>query len=248
MSSFKDHFSSHAADYAAFRPTYPIALVDFLVSISPATDLAFDCGCGNGQLSVLLADRFDRVIAIDASAKQIENAEAHPRIEYRCAPAEQSGLPESIADLVVAAQSAHWFDLPTFYEEVRRVARQQAIVALVTYKLIQVNDIVDSVISHFYSEVVGPYWPFDRRHVEEGYRSFPFPFREIETPNFTIEAEWGALDIVAYVDTWSAVREAEKALGRKPMEQFCHDLLTVWTAESPKRTVKLPLALRVGHV
>jgi hypothetical protein len=28
--SFKDHFSTHSAAYAAFRPTYPESLVDYL--------------------------------------------------------------------------------------------------------------------------------------------------------------------------------------------------------------------------
>ena len=64
MTGFKDHFSGHAALYADCRPSYPPALAE----ISPARKLALDCGCGSGQLSVLLADRFERVEATDASA------------------------------------------------------------------------------------------------------------------------------------------------------------------------------------
>ena len=91
MSAFKDHFSAGSAGYAAYRPTYPRALVDFLADASPATGLALDCGCGTGQLSILLAERFAQVIAIDASAKQIESAEPRAGTEYRVAPAEASG-------------------------------------------------------------------------------------------------------------------------------------------------------------
>ncbi len=182
MSAFKDHFSTASADYAVYRPTYPPALVDFLAEASPANALALDCGCGNGQLSVLLAARFARVIGADASATQIEKAEPHSRVEYRVASAEASGLADGSANLVVAAQAAHWFDLPAFYDEARRVACEHGIVALVTYGVIEMEEPVHAYLRHIYREVVGPHWPAERRHVEEGYRSLDFPFEEFAAP------------------------------------------------------------------
>jgi len=130
--SFKDHFSSHAAGYAAYRPTYPPELVTFLADTSPATSIAIDCGCGTGQLSIPLAGRFDRVVALDASAAQIASAPAHPRVEYRVAGADAIGEPDGSADLVTVAQAAHWFDLDRFYMEARRVLRRGGILALIT--------------------------------------------------------------------------------------------------------------------
>jgi len=206
MSAFKDHFSTRSAEYAAYRPTYPRALVDFLADAAPDTELALDCGCGTGQLSVLLCGRFARVVATDASEKQIENAEPHARVAYRVAPAEASGLGDASADLVVAAQAAHWFDLPAFYAEARRVARPRGLVALVTYGIIEMDEPVDAVVKHFYWNVIGPYWPPERRHVEEGYRSFDFPFVEFAAPPLAIEAAWTLDAFSGYVDTWSAVK------------------------------------------
>ena len=46
---FKDHFSGHAADYAAFRPVYPPEMFDWLATLPPARRLAWDCATGNGQ-------------------------------------------------------------------------------------------------------------------------------------------------------------------------------------------------------
>jgi ubiquinone/menaquinone biosynthesis C-methylase UbiE len=172
--SFKDHFSTRSADYAIYRPTYPRALVDYLAGLCAAHDVALDVGCGSGQLSVLLAERFAQVIATDASAQQIEKAAAHERVDYRVAPAENSGLPDRTADLVTAAQAAHWFDLPAFYAEARRVGKPGAILALVTYGVLQADPDIDPTIQHFYENVVGPYWPPERYLVEEGYRSFDF--------------------------------------------------------------------------
>jgi hypothetical protein len=40
MGTFKDHFCSHAEGYAAYRPTYPAALIDFLVSCAHGSQLA----------------------------------------------------------------------------------------------------------------------------------------------------------------------------------------------------------------
>src|SRR5439155_16820661 len=112
---FKNHFSDRAAAYAARRPTYPPALAEFLAEVAPRRELAWDSGCGSGQLSVLLAGRFEQVIATDASAEQIAQARPHPKVRYAQAPAEASGLPAAVVDLAVAAQAAHWFDLAGYY-------------------------------------------------------------------------------------------------------------------------------------
>ncbi|WP_238147079.1 class I SAM-dependent methyltransferase [Rhizorhabdus dicambivorans] len=121
--SFKDHFSSHAAAYAAYRPTYPPELTAWLASTTADRGLALDVGCGSGQLTLQLTAHFDRVVATDPSAQQIANAVQHPRIDYRVAPAERSDLPDGAADLLTAAQAAHWFDLRAFFAEARRTLK-----------------------------------------------------------------------------------------------------------------------------
>ncbi len=245
---FKDHFSERAAAYAAHRPTYPVALVDFLAGLTPGHRVAWDCGCGSGQLSLLLATRFARVIATDASAEQIATATRHPNVDYRCAPAEASGLSSGVADLAVAAQAAHWFDLTLYYAEVRRVARPGAIVALVTYWLLSIDDTIDPVIKRFYSEVLGPYWPPERRHVETNYRSLPFPFDEMEAPKLEIRVDWVLADVLGFVGTWSATRAIAEARGAAPLEEFRRELAQAWGSDGAVRPVRWPLVLRVGRL
>jgi SAM-dependent methyltransferase len=245
---FKDHFSTHSAGYAAYRPTYPGTLVEYLAGLCAHPGVALDVGCGTGQLSVLLAERFEHVIATDASAQQIEKAAAHAKVEYRAAPAENSGLPEHSVDLITVAQAAHWFDLQAFYAEARRIGKPGAVLALITYGVIQADPEIDPVIQHFYKDVVGPYWPPERRHVEEGYRSLPFPFDELAAPALAIEVQWKAGDLIGYANTWSAVRGAEKALGREPVERFQRDLITAWEDPERPRTIRFPLSLRVARL
>ena len=88
-----------------------------------------DCGTGNGQAAVGLALVFDHVIATDASEQQIANTERHERVEYRVAPAENTGIASGTVDLIMVAQALHWFDLDHFYAEARRVLKPNGVVA-----------------------------------------------------------------------------------------------------------------------
>src|SRR5258705_10508169 len=118
---FHDHFSGVASRYADFRPHYPTALFDYLATLVPQTSVVWDCAAGNGQATPDLAERFARVIATDGSSEQIASATPHPKIDYRVALAEKSGLPDRSVGLVTVAQALHWFDLDRFYTEVKRV-------------------------------------------------------------------------------------------------------------------------------
>jgi len=130
---FRDHFSGVAADYAAYRPQYPAALFDWLASVSPRCELAWDCACGSGQASLPLASRFALVAASDASAIQVATATASENIRYLVAAAETAPLADGTVDLVTVAQALHWFVGDEFFAEVRRVGRPGGVFAAWTY-------------------------------------------------------------------------------------------------------------------
>lgn len=243
---FKDHFSSYASDYAEHRPRYPMALAEFLAKTCSRCEMAVDCGCGSGQLSTLLGDFFDRVIALDASAAQIASATSHPRVEYRVAREIDTGLPDMSADLIVAAQAAHWFDLLAFHAEARRVARTGATVALIGYGLSTVSREVDAIISPFYHAIVGPYWPPERVMVDDAYASIDFPFNETRFPNLDMRADWTLRQFVSYVSTWSAVKAFEKSNGRSPLQELAISLEPAWGGMDVIRQVRWPLFGRIG--
>src|SRR3569832_2049020 len=106
--SFKVHFSRLAAQYAAFRPTYPTSLFDYLAESCDERRTAWDCACGNGQATGALAERFDSVVATDASPQQISAAAPHANTTYRVAGADDSGLESQSVDLATVAQALHW--------------------------------------------------------------------------------------------------------------------------------------------
>jgi len=248
VGAFKDHFSVGSAEYAAYRPHYPPELADRLARLAPATGLALDCGCGSGQLAVLLASRFDRVVAIDASAAQLAAAVPHPRIDYRHAAAETCGLEDRSVDLVTAAQAAHWFDHAAFWCEARRVLRPGGALVLVAYGIIEADGAVGDVLGAFYHDVLGPFWPAERRLVETGYRTLEFPFAEEPAPSLAMRAEWPLAALLGYVGTWSAVRRATAALGAAPMDELARALAGHWGDPARRREIRWPLGMRVGRV
>jgi SAM-dependent methyltransferase len=160
------------------------------------------------------------------------------------APAEASGLTDRSVDLVTVAQAAHWFDLPRYYDEVRRVARPGALVALITYGMGAIAPEIDARVSRFYHDGLADWWRPERRMVEDGYRSIDFPFEEVVAPSFSMRTRWSADDYLGYVATWSAVRALERAEGTGALEAFASALRAAWGAGA--REVVWPLSLRAG--
>ncbi len=236
---FADHFAKVAGAYAGFRPRYPAALYAWLAEIAPRRELAWDCACGSGQASLDLAAHFDHVVATDASAAQIAAAPACPNITFRVAPAESSGLPDASVDLVAVAQALHWFDFDRFYAEVRRVAKPGGLLAVWTYSTLSVEgEDVEARVEDFYRNIVGPYWPPERRHVESGYRTLPFPFDEIAAPEFTMQAGWNLPELLGYFRSWSSTGRFMAARGFDPVARLEEQVLPLWKDPDARRLVR----------
>ena len=245
-SSFADHFSTIAARYAAYRPTYPPALVDVLADRSPP-GTAWDIGCGTGQLSVDLARRFARVIATDPAQAQLDAATAAPNVEYRCAPAEASGLPDASIALAVAAQAAHWFDWPRFLTEVERVTVPGALVALVSYDVLHVEgDAANTIVQRYYRDDAGPYWPAGRVHVENQYRDLHLPWPAVEAPPIAMTVAWTRDELVGYLTTWSATVKMIAARGTGPLEAAAAALASVWS-DGEAREIRWHLTVKLAR-
>jgi SAM-dependent methyltransferase len=246
--SFKDHFSTRAEAYTRYRPTYPPELFAWLASLPRLRELAWDCGCGNGQAALGLVPFFDRIIATDPSRQQIENAPRHERIDFGVATAEDSGIAGNTVDLVVVAQALHWFDFARFFAEVRRVTRPGGVLAAISYGEVRLEGAPDLVVSRFYHELIGPYWPPERRYVDEHYTTIPFPFAEIAAPPLAMEMTWNLEHLLGYLGTWSAVKEYERRQGQNPLALIAEELSAAWGDPEEARRISWPLSLRVGRI
>lgn len=243
----KDNFSTQSSDYAKFRPIYPQELVNYLINLTETHENCWDCGTGNGQLAVKLAEHFDLVYATDISQKQLSNATQQSNIEYSKQAAEQTNFPDQHFDLITVAQAAHWFDHEQFNKEVKRVLKPKGVIALIGYGLVQVGGRVGEIIKEFYWDVTHPYWDPERDHIEAAYQTIPFPYNEIiDIPSFEMNREMMLDDLVGYISTWSAVQHYIKKNGYSPIGRLKQDLNEVWNEQILQ--VDFPIFTRIGRL
>jgi SAM-dependent methyltransferase len=132
-------FTGLAELYAKHRPSYPGAVVDYIVErcgLSPQS-LLVDVGSGTGISSRLFAQRGVPVLGIEPNADMRARAEAEPLPEglpvpiYRDGRAEATGLPPGSTDTVLAAQAFHWFEPQAALREFQRILKLGGWIALV---------------------------------------------------------------------------------------------------------------------
>jgi len=162
-----NYFSSQAAAYARFRPSYPLELYEHVFSQIKVFESAWDCGTGNGQVAIELAKHFKTVKASDISSEQLQNAIPRPNIEYVCCAAEKSGFPANFFDLITVGTALHWFDLPSFWKEVKRVGKKDGVLAVWFYNLLRTNPEIDAVTDHFCYHILGEFWPTERKYLDK---------------------------------------------------------------------------------
>ena len=245
-SGFRDHFSGHAAAYERFRPGYPPELFAWLRTLPAARRLAWDVGTGNGQVAADLAADFGRVLASDLSLPQLARARPRRGVLYARAAAESAPLADGSVDLVTASQALHWFDLDRFYAEVRRLLAPGGAIVAWSSSRSEYDPAVSAALATV-RERVRPYWPPERRLVDDEYRTIPFPFHEIAPPALESRVEWDLDQFLGYVGTWSATRRYRAANGHDPVAAERPAIAAAWGDPRTRRTIRFPLHIRAGR-
>ncbi|MCD6047142.1 MAG: putative methyltransferase [Gammaproteobacteria bacterium] len=222
--AFKDYFSDVAQEYKNYRPDYPPELFVYLASLCAEHQLVWDCATGTGQAAKALANYFDHVFATDASEAQIKQAVPDAKITYVCEPAETTSLKDHSVDLITVAQALHWFDLPKFYAEVKRVLKPQGILAAWCYQTIATNHkAIHDLVDQLYWDITRQYWSKERDYIDQAYQNIAFPFEKLKTPAFQIQKSWNCDQLLGYIGTWSGLRNymhAGEAQHQKTEEVF----------------------------
>jgi hypothetical protein len=128
------------------------------------------------------------------------------------------------------------------------VVKPGGIVAAVSYALLEVSPSVDKIIRRLHGEIVGPYWPPERRHVDNCYADLPFPFPELDPPKLTMKENWTLGRLLGYLGTWSAVRRYIQEQGGDPLDQIRKDIAIAWGDPNHKRLIRWPLTVKAGVV
>ncbi len=125
-SDSRERFTGAAALYEKHRPSYPAALVDWILETAafPAGGALADVGCGTGISTRLFAERGLDVVGVDPNEAMLERARAAGgSARYQRGEAAATGLAAASLDLVTVAQAFHWFDVETTLAEFRRILR-----------------------------------------------------------------------------------------------------------------------------
>jgi hypothetical protein len=131
---------------------------------------------------------------------------------------------------------------------VRRTLHPGGVVAVWTYSLFEIAPQIDEIVRSFYSGIVGPYWPPERRLTEQRYQTIEFPFAEFDAPEFVIEQLMTLDDVAGYIRTWSATRAYMKQHGLDPVSDLVKELTRAWRVPQQGRMARWPIAMRVGRV
>jgi SAM-dependent methyltransferase len=124
-----ERFSDRVHDYARYRPGYPPAVLEVLrgeIGLVRERVVA-DIGSGTGLSARLFLENGNRVIGVEPNRAMREAAEARlgdrPGFRSVAGTAEATTLESGSVDLVVAAQSFHWFEPVAAGAEAARILR-----------------------------------------------------------------------------------------------------------------------------
>ncbi|MGO4258712.1 class I SAM-dependent methyltransferase [Marmoricola sp. RAF53] len=123
-------FASVAEAYDRARPSYPAEAVPWLLGTGPATVL--ELGAGTGKLTELLLAAGHEVLATDPLPEMLALLRGRaPGARTAVATAERIPVPSRSVDVVVCAESFHWFDHAVALPEIARVLKPGGVLALV---------------------------------------------------------------------------------------------------------------------
>lgn len=243
----KDLFSSNSQLYQQARPSYPATVIQEVLKYVPDRNFAWDCGAGSGQFTQLLTPYFDHIVATDLSENQLQQAPYFENVSYQIQPAEHTSFATYSFDLITVAQAIHWFDFEAFYREVKRTLKPNGVLAVIGYGLIHVeHKIINELIHDVYFNQLNGYWDLERRYIDEEYKTIPFPFDELLTPDLKMQYQWSATQLLDYINTWSAIKHYKNKHEDNPLAQL--EAYIKQNQDVNALNIEFPVLLRIGKI
>jgi SAM-dependent methyltransferase len=241
----KSAFDHCAAEYARYRPGYPVGVFQVLEGTAgaPAGRLAADVGAGTGIFSRLLSARGWRVVAVDPSEAMLKRLSADESRTARrslpvCATAEATGLAASMMMLVTAAQAFHWFNPPYALAEFARILQPGGVLALVWNN----RDPARSRFVTEYEALISRYNPAYQRE----YRQQDWPAKIAATQTFEpahyhwFDHTW-QVSAEGFVGCTRSVSYIRNVLSRQERPRFEQDLRQLLRTEFGHGPCLIPL-------
>ncbi|XP_071510844.1 putative methyltransferase DDB_G0268948 [Diadema antillarum] len=232
-----------AKNYALYRPGIPDRVTDTVLQLADVKlkgshpTLVVDVGCGSGQFTRSLARHFDRVLGCDVSQAQIDEAKRQNQqshVDYCVSPAEALPVEDSTVDVITASSAAHWFEYPTFFQEVDRVLRPGGcVVVLATVrKTLHHQDAATEErlfeCKDKYMKALNEYRLIPRDTLVKFYEDLRFPSYEMKRDAIGEDLNFTASDYVNFMKTVSySLKYREKHPESKLFEELKDSLHSI---------------------
>lgn len=137
MSNSTTRFTVRIENYIKYRPSYPTEVIEYLKSegILKSDSIIADIGSGTGISSELFLKNGNVVYGIEPNDAMREAAEkllsAYSAFRSINASAENTTLPKNSIDLIICAQTFHWFDIPKVKIEFKRILKPTGRICLI---------------------------------------------------------------------------------------------------------------------
>ena len=207
--------TSHALLYTKFRPTYPLKarelIADFVKRNGGGFQKMVDVACGSGQSTFYMANLFSKVIGVDISQAQVNQAREKSKqlkynnVEFRVGSAEDLPFEDNTVDMITCAQALHWLDEKTFYSEADRIFKPKGVMAAYGYGNVEPkHEKCRALMSQFYQGTLKTYWADRRKHFENYFKDFKLPYAKSERYHFYSDVEMKLPDFIGYISSMSS--------------------------------------------
>ncbi|QIW10391.1 class I SAM-dependent methyltransferase [Francisella sp. LA112445] len=243
MINKKPSFNSES--YQKARPSTPAEIIDYLKNNIPSYKKAWDCGTGNGQTAIKLAEFIDKIHATDISKDQISKAFKHKNIKYFESNETSSMFNDESVDLVTASQAAHWFDISKFEKECLRILKPNGIIAIWTYyRDIQINGKTEVIYQEFLN-AIDSFFP-EGNGLVEIYQSINLNLPMLNAPKFEQTKQMDFDNFIEYLKSISAYAEYIKNHRKCPLIElgFYDKFRKSWGEPSTINTITWPIVFK----
>ncbi|MDR1117310.1 MAG: class I SAM-dependent methyltransferase [Oscillospiraceae bacterium] len=128
----REKFTGKSQAYAAARPGYPGAAIDYIRSLLPEDAVFADVGAGTGKFAEGIARHGHEMFAVEPNGDMREQLAItlapYPNAKIACGTAESTTLPDHSVHAVTCAQALHWFDPDAFRGECLRIGKPDVLV------------------------------------------------------------------------------------------------------------------------
>ncbi len=126
-------FDGFSDIYESSRPTLPRQMFEILKKYKSSIETIVDIGCGTGLSTKVCEEFADRVIGIDPSEDMLKQAKRkeNDKIKFIQGYGENTTLSDSVADIVICAQSFHWMKKDETLNEVYRILKPNGVFVII---------------------------------------------------------------------------------------------------------------------